>query len=100
MKYPKHQYSYYNNPVWENNTFIHPLCVLTAAPSMDFGGGDYHERNATNWDKVGTWSWDTISVEDKDNVPDGFEKVAIDKYYFDEIDVNKMEEEQKNASKK
>ena len=32
---------------------MHPLPVLTAGPSMGFGGGDYYEDCATNWGRVG-----------------------------------------------
>jgi hypothetical protein len=35
---------------------------------MDEGSGDYRPDNSINYDKVGIWSWDVISIEDKDFV--------------------------------
>ena len=91
---------------------IHPLPVLVAAPSMGDGMGDFHAARATNYNKVGTWSWDLISVEDKsyaevskytfvDKVRNFMYKITdfeflkskkrklqkcdINKYYFDEV---------------
>ena len=61
---------------------IHPLPLLVAAPSMGEGGGDYHEDYATCFDKVGSWSWDMISVMKTEDVPKGFKKLDI---YFDEL---------------
>lgn len=61
---------------------IHPLPLLVAAPSMDEGGGDYRKDYATCFDKVGSWSWDMISVMKTEDVPKDFKKLDI---YFDEL---------------
>ena len=73
----------YMNAVKDEEWKMHPLPVLTAGPSMDYGGGDYHESCAINWDKVGIWSWDVVSVEE--DVPEGYEKVDVEKYTFKEL---------------
>lgn len=81
MKIPKDPKSY----ILKYDLIISPLSLLTAAPSMGEGGGDYWEESATNYDKVGTWSWDRISVEDAGDVPFTYTKVNTAEYYFDEI---------------
>ena len=41
---------------------LDPLPILTALGNGR-GGGDYH-KNLPDYDKVGMWAWDVISVED------------------------------------
>lgn len=53
---------------------IHPLPLLTAIGNGR-GGGDYHYRDNTCLDLVGTWAWKTISIEDK--APEGFKKSDV-----------------------
>ena len=82
------EYLNYSRP--ENSRFsdegvLSPLACLTASPSMDEGLGDYHKENGLNFDKIGVWSWDLISIEDKDFDDSDFKKVPIDKYYFDMV---------------
>ena len=61
---------------------INPLPVLVATPSsMGDGGGDYYSSN-TNFDKVGKWCWDSISVEE--DIPEGYSKLNTDEYVFEE----------------
>ena len=48
---------------------ICPFSLLTALGNGR-GGGDYHEGNS-DFDKVGTWAWDLISIEDEK--PEGYE---------------------------
>ena len=47
---------------------------LLAAIGNDSGGGDYRE-GGTDYDKVGTWAWDLISIEDAR--PDGYEDFRV-----------------------
>lgn len=53
-----------------NNTLdkgwvLNPISLLTALGN-DRGGGDYHEGNRTTcFNAVGTWAYDSISLEDK-----------------------------------
>ena len=48
-----------NNDGW----IISPISLLTAIGNGR-GGGDYHD-NYINADKVGSWFWDEISIEDE-----------------------------------
>lgn len=54
---------------------IHPLSLLTAKGNGR-GGGDYHS-NYPNFDDVGSWALDEISIEDEK--PNEYEEVM---YYF------------------
>ena len=66
------------------NLVMHPLPVLTATVgSMGDGMGDYRESQSTNWNRVGTWMWDILSVEE--DPPENFNKVNIDEYTFQEV---------------
>ena len=56
---------------------ISPISLRTAIGNGR-GGGDYDGENV---DKVGSWAWDEISIEDK-NPGDGFEKSPI--FFFEE----------------
>ena len=47
---------------------------LLAAIGNDRGGGDYHD-GGTDYDKVGTWAWDLISIEDEK--PEGYEEFEV-----------------------
>lgn len=58
----------------EDGWVIHPLPLLTAIGNGR-GGGDYHYRDNTCLDLVGTWAWKTISIEDK--APEGFKKSDV-----------------------
>lgn len=58
----------------EDGWVIHPLSLLTAIGNGN-GGGDYHYRDNTCLDLVGTWAWKTISIEDK--APEGFKKFNV-----------------------
>lgn len=53
---------------------IHPLSLLTAKGNGR-GGGDYYEDNP-DYDSVGTWALDEISIEDE--APNDYEKVMYD----------------------
>ena len=66
-----------------DNWLIHPLAALTAGPSMCEGGGDY-DSGDINFDRVGLWSWDLISVEDRNTEFKDYQTVPIDLYYFSE----------------
>ena len=50
---------------------VHPLPLLTCT-SNQRGGGDYYGSDS---DSVGTWEWDTISIEDDKQTLDGFKEV-------------------------
>lgn len=52
---------------------INPIPLLTAIGN-NRGGGDYYE-GGRDFDKVGTWVWDSISIEDES--PEGYEEVDI-----------------------
>ena len=52
---------------------IAPFPLLTAIGN-DRGGGDYH-KGGTDYDKVGTWAWDLISIEDAK--PEGYEEFRV-----------------------
>lgn len=52
---------------------IHPLPLLTAQGNGR-GGGDYYSEYP-NFDKVGEWAMEVISIEDK--IPEGYEKYDI-----------------------
>jgi len=54
-----------------NGWIIYPISLLTAKGNGR-GGGDYHENNP-DFDHVGDWACNTISVEDE--IPAGFEEV-------------------------
>ena len=54
---------------------IHPLPLLTCVGN-GMGGGDYFSEIGA--DKVGSWCWDYISVED--TIPDGYKK--LDCYFM------------------
>lgn len=59
------EYYEYNKFKWGEDTpwsCIHPLSLLTACGN-GLGGGDYHEDNP-DYNFVGYWCWDEISVED------------------------------------
>lgn len=51
-----------------NGWVIHPLPLLTSIGNR-LGLGDYY---GTDMDAVGSWSWDSISVED--DIPTGYEE--------------------------
>ena len=53
--------------------FIHPLPLLTAQGNGR-GGGDYFE-GYPNFDKVGEWAMELISIEDE--IPEGYERYDI-----------------------
>ena len=63
-----------NNWKWR----INPLPLLTALGN-NRGGGDYHDGNK-DFDKVGIWARDIISVES--SVPKGYKKLKVD--FFEE----------------
>lgn len=52
---------------------IAPFPLLTAIGN-NRGGGDYYE-DLPDFDKVGTWVWDLISIED--TKPDGYEDFRV-----------------------
>lgn len=59
------EYYEYNKFKWGDDTpwsCIHPLSLLTACGN-GLGGGDYHEDDP-DYNFVGYWCWDEISVED------------------------------------
>ena len=53
---------------------LHPLSLLTAVGNGR-GGGDYYDSYYPCLDLVGTWAWDSISIEDK--APEGYEKLDL-----------------------
>lgn len=53
---------------------VNPLSLLTAIGNGR-GGGDYHYSSCPCIELVGTWAWDTISIEDK--LPKGFNKLDV-----------------------
>ena len=52
---------------------ICPFSLLTALGNGR-GGGDYHDTHV-NYDEVGTWAWDLISIEDEK--PGGYETYGV-----------------------
>ena len=52
---------------------IHPLPLLTAQGNGR-GGGDYYD-NYPNFDKVGDWAMELISIEDE--IPEGYDRFDI-----------------------
>lgn len=70
----------------EWDLYIHPLPMLTCIGN-DCGGGDYHESVGINYEMVGYWFYDVITLEDKDyKIPADYTNVtnAAD-YYFVEM---------------
>ena len=65
---------------------LHPLSLLTAIGNGR-GGGDYYSDSYPCVDLVGTWAWDSISIEDK--APECYKK----------LDLCFMEISDKNAEK-
>lgn len=53
---------------------VNPLSLLTAIGNGR-GGGDYHYTNNTCMELVGTWAWDTISIEDE--APKDFKELDV-----------------------
>ena len=50
---------------------LFPVSLLTAIGN-DRGGGDYRD-NHPDYDKVGTWAWDLLSIEDSRPEGDGWQ---------------------------
>lgn len=57
----------------QNHAIIHPLPLLTAIGNGR-GGGDYFERYI-NAEKVGTWAWNLLSLEN--NPPKNYDEVEF-----------------------
>lgn len=56
--------SYYNECVTRDGWCIHPLPLLTCIGN-GYGGGDYMRPTpSSDYDMVGAWAWDEISIED------------------------------------
>lgn len=73
---------YFNCTKWYNlankqsgyGWVVHPLSLLTAVGN-DRGGGDYHSGHL-NYDMVGIWAWNLLSVETKDTIPANHEEIT------------------------
>ena len=63
----------YKKKSQEKGWILSPLPILTAIGNGR-GGGDYYGEACA--DKVGTWAWDLISIEDK--APEGFVKLDLE----------------------
>ena len=72
------EYYEYNKFKWGDGTWncIHPLSLLTACGN-GLGCGDYDEENP-DYDLVGYWCWDEISVEDASFDTTGYEMLPLD----------------------
>lgn len=73
------EYYEYNKFKWGEDTpwsCIHPLSLLTACGN-GLGGGDYHEDNP-DYNMVGYWCWDVISIEDASFDKTGYELLPLD----------------------
>ena len=62
---------------WAEDVVVCPFTLLTALGNGR-GGGDYWENNP-NFNQIGTWAWDLISIED--SVPENCTEFPI---YFTE----------------
>lgn len=63
----------YKQKSQEKGWVLNPLPILTAIGNGR-GGGDYYGEACA--DKVGTWAWDLISIEDE--APEGFVKLDLE----------------------
>jgi hypothetical protein len=62
----------------EDGWVVHPLPLLTAVGNGN-GGGDYFSED--DLESVGSWAGDLISVENENEVPEGYSEVE---YHFNE----------------
>lgn len=74
------EYYEHNKFKWGDDTpwsCIHPLSLLTACGN-GLGGGDYH-KDDPDYNMVGYWCWDVISVEDASTFDKtGYELLPLD----------------------
>lgn len=54
---------------------VFPISLLVSLGNGR-GGGDYREQDDNDYDKLGSWAGDVISVETLDKIPEGFTEMS------------------------